>query len=132
MRRHKHESSDGAKGVCDADPAAVLRLLKRHRVRLPRRGDVVEYLIEFPQLGEHLPEICRHVRRARGPAAELSLELYRDPEIDYRYLALFVREEQYQADIMDTIHALSKPFDDALEKLPGYLLVTTDFCPPGK
>ncbi len=87
-------------------------------------------------LGEHsalkllLPQICQRVREEFGQDAELSLELYRDPEIDDRYLTVEVRQHQYESNIMDKLDGLSEEFSTELSQCSGHVLVTTDFSPP--
>jgi hypothetical protein len=76
-----------------------------------------------------LPTICERVRGEFGPEAELSLHLYRDPEIDDQYLKLLVRLPRYERDVMDRIDRVSTSFEERITPSAGYLLVTTDFRP---
>ena len=62
-------------------------------LRRRRRGQGFVYLDEHGDLSQLLPEICGQIRKQFGPEAELSLELYRDPEINDRYLTLYLRQE---------------------------------------
>ncbi len=97
---------------------------------VPNSMEVGRYLTEHTGLSAVLPQICQRVREVFGPDAELSLELYRDPEIDDRYLTLEVRQDQYESDIMDKLDALSEEFANELAQCSGHFLVTTDFSPP--
>jgi hypothetical protein len=83
-----------------ADPLLNLRA---HQVTLPNRRTVRQFLEAAPSIAEFLPPLCERLRCEFGPKAELSLELYRDPEIDDEYLTLYVRETHYGADILDRI-----------------------------
>ena len=65
-----------------------------------------------------------------GGSAQLSLELYQDPEVEDSYLTLYVRQEPYDADILDQIEDVSRLFDAELATLSGWLLITTDFGAP--
>jgi hypothetical protein len=96
----------------------------------PDQASVREYLHAHPHLGQPLSSVCDATRHAFGPDAELSLELYRDPEADDRYLTLYVRLEKYDARILERIEAVRLPFEDQLAQFSGHLLVTTDFRPP--
>jgi hypothetical protein len=58
---------------------------------------------------------------------ELALEVYKAPEIDDRYLTLYIRQEKYQSGIIDRIEAVTSQFMAQLEAASGYLLITTDF-----
>jgi hypothetical protein len=58
------------------------------------------------------------------------VELYKDPECDDRFLALFVRKSEYDQPFLDQIKEVGSLFDDQLSRIPGYLLITTDFRRP--
>jgi hypothetical protein len=97
---------------------------------VPNTEEVDSYLGGQRELALLLPEICAEVRQALGNAVELSLELYKDLEIDDRYLALYVREDKYERDILQRLEAISDRFNHRLEEVPGYFLLTTDFSRP--
>lgn len=111
-------------------PSDILQRLAEHRIVVPTVEDVGAYLQAHPQLDRLLPSICGAVRQALGSEVELSLQLYRDPEIDDRYLTLYVRREKYEPDILDRLQAVSDRFNHLLEEVPGYFLLTTDFSRP--
>ena len=95
-----------------------------------RNADDVEgYVAEHPTLRSLLPRICEQARVEFGRDTELTLELYRDPEIDDRYLTLLVRQPQYDANIVERLDQLAAQFADELDRCTGDLLVTTDFRP---
>ncbi len=118
------------KTASEIDPAALLQQLTPNKVQVPKRDEVLAYMVKFPQLGELVPAICARVRKTFGSQVELSLELYRDPEIEDRYLTLYIRQVEYNPNIMERIEGVSRLFDRGLEKVPGSFLITTDFCPP--
>ena len=99
-------------------------------VLIPRPDEVRSYLARYRRLAKLLPEICGQVRRALGPAVELSLELYKDPEIEDRYLTLYVRQEKHDSQIIDRLEVLREQTNPELELVPGYLLLMTDFRRP--
>jgi len=111
-------------------PISILKQFSTYCVQIPKRNEVALYLGEHRQLGRLLPEVCAKVRKAIGPNAELSLEVYRDPEIDDRYLTLYVRQTNYDDSTMDRIETIGSQFNSRLEKVTGYLLLTTDFHRP--
>jgi hypothetical protein len=111
-------------------PVSILKQLSSYGIQIPRRNEVLGYLAQHIQLGRLLPEVCAQVRQAFGSNVELSLELYRDPEIDDRYLTLYVRQQAYDTEIMDRIETVSRQFNGRLERVAGYLLLTTDFHRP--
>jgi hypothetical protein len=56
--------------------------------------------------------------------------MYRDPEIDDRYLTLYVRLEKYDSGVPERIDAVRRQFEQKLEQVSGDFLLTTDFRPP--
>ena len=108
----------------------LLKRLTALNVLIPHQEEILRYLDEYAPLGKPLVRICAKLVQEFGTDVELSLELYKDPEIDNRYLSLYVRLEKYDTDILQRIDTATKPFDKQLEKAPGYLLVTTDFRRP--
>jgi hypothetical protein len=94
---------------------------------IPDRDDVSRYLAKFLDLGQVLPALSAEARRTFGPDVELSLEVYHDPEIVDEYLALYVRQDNYEAGFLDRIDAVNRKFDDVLEQASGWLSLTTDF-----
>ena len=98
---------------------------------IPHSKDVTTYLKKHMGLKSILPAVVRKVRDVFGPETQLSLTLYRDPEIDDAYLTLSLRRQKYDADFMDTIEKVSEHFHPKLERISGHLLLTTDFGLPG-
>jgi hypothetical protein len=56
--------------------------------------------------------------------------MYSDPELADEYLTLYVRQEEYSADIMDRIDAIAAKHLAELDGANGHLLLTTDFRRP--
>ncbi len=108
----------------------ILQCLAEHSIVLPNAQEVASYLTDHPQLAQLLPNIGAEVRQALGPQVELSLELYNDPEIDDRYLTLYVRKGKYEPDILDRLQSVSERFNHRLEEVSGYFLLATDFSRP--
>lgn len=112
-------------------PSRLLAGLAPYQVAVPQLRQVKEYLARHTELGALLPELSEQARKEFGRDAELSLEFYKDPEIDDQYLTLYVRQARYDTAIMARIDRVSRPFAEKLEQASGYLLVTTDFRQPG-
>jgi hypothetical protein len=94
-------------------------------------AEVVRYLERHPGLAGGVEAIREAARREFGPQAELSLSVYRDPEIEDEYLTLNIRLTAYGDDTLSRIRALSEPFEEHLWDGSGSVLVTTDFGPIG-
>ncbi|MFO0969946.1 MAG: hypothetical protein U0793_30705 [Gemmataceae bacterium] len=119
-----------AEGHAFEDASRVFEEITRPGVVIRDAGEVSSYLGQHPELRKLLPSICAEVRAALGKDVELSLEVYNDPEIDDRYVTLYVRESRYEADILDRLQKISDGFNHRLEDIPGYFLLTTDFSRP--
>jgi hypothetical protein len=118
------------KVIPGASSSDTFRSLAEPRIVLPNPQELASYLAEHHEMAQLLPAICAEVRQAFGPEVELSLEIYQDPEIDDRYLTLYARKEKYEPDIFDRLQAISERFNDRLEEISGYFLLTTDFSRP--
>jgi hypothetical protein len=99
--------------------------------RVEKPAEVAAYLQAHPDLATLVPEICRRAGTEFGGEAELVLKLYQDPEIEDRYLALYVRLPRYDSTITARLDRVTEPLDDALCNASGHFLVTTDFRAPG-
>jgi hypothetical protein len=91
---------------------------------------VRDYLLRYADMIDLVLSVCTSAREKFSAPTQLSLELYRDPEIEDEYLTLYVRQKNYEANILDTIENISAPFDAELSTKSGWLLATTDFSPP--
>jgi hypothetical protein len=108
----------------------IINQLAEHEVLLPNRDQVQAYLAQHSDLASLLDDMCKRIRCTFGPTVELCLEIYKDPEIDDRYLTLYVRQNSYPSDFVDRIDAMCAEFHAALDAVSGYFLVTTDFRRP--
>jgi hypothetical protein len=98
---------------------------------LPSRQAVEDYLVEHQDLSLAVHEACKTARKEFAGVAELSLEVYHDPETRDRYLVLYVRQDPYDAQIIARIERLSEPLADDLSQKSAFFLITTDFALPG-
>jgi hypothetical protein len=57
--------------------------------------------------------------------------VYHDPEVEDHFLTLTVRSPCYDDTILGRLERLWQPDEALLAASSGYLLVTTDFRPPG-
>lgn len=108
----------------------VLNSLLQNQIVIPQPDEVREYLIRYPDIIELLLSVCKTALKQLGKRAQLSLEVYHDPEIKDEYLTLYVRQEHYDSHIMDMIENICAKYESELVGKSGWLLVTTDFQPP--
>jgi hypothetical protein len=106
---------------------SVLGALAAQDIILANGPEIADYLVAHPDLAKVVPSVGAQARKEFGEDAQLTLRLYRDPEIDDRYLSLNVRLLSYDDHTMERIDRVSEPFDEQLCNASGYLLVTTDF-----
>ena len=107
---------------------ALNRLLQKG-ITVPHPSEIRDYLIRYQDMIGLLLSVCKSVRERFGTNAQLSLEVYHDPEIEDEYLTLYVRQEKYDDNILDVIEDISTQYEDELVNKSGWLLVTTDFLP---
>lgn len=98
--------------------------------RFPNPEEVIDYLQKHRGVYDATLLACVLTDEEFGSRAQISLELYKDPEIDDRYLTIYVRQTEYETDIIEKIDSVCKQFAPAITGESGYVLVTTDFHPP--
>ena len=96
----------------------------------PNPGGVVNYLRANPGLYDAVLYACMLTEEAFGRRAQITLDVYSDPEIEDEYLTIYVRQHQYDPDIMEQIDAICDQYEAALGDQQGWIVVTTDFRPP--
>jgi hypothetical protein len=100
--------------------------LRKMGVSIPQPREISAYRAAHPDLAPLLPKIARALRKAFGPSLPISLELYKDPEIDDRYLSFFVRPVGSVSAFIDELDEISRRFDPALAKVSGHFLLMPD------
>jgi len=108
----------------------VLNWLLQNWIVIPQPAAVRDYLLHYPDMTNLLPSVCSIALEKFGMYTQLSLEVYRDPEIEDEYLTLYVRQKCYDEHIMDMIEDICAEYEGELAERSGWLLVTTDFRPP--
>ncbi|MDD1686528.1 hypothetical protein [Methanoregula sp.] len=98
--------------------------------RFSHPGEVIDYLQKHRGIYDLTLYACTLTEEEFGSRAQISLELYKDPEIDDQYLTIYVRQNEYEPDIIKKIDAICKEYASAMTGEEGYILVTTDFHPP--
>ena len=91
---------------------------------------VLDYLIEHPDVRRPLMEVWAAALKEFRTDAEISVEVFSEPDEDDEYLTLYVRQEEYQDDILDRIDAVRMQLRRSPTANIGRILLTTDFQPP--
>ncbi|MBI3963001.1 MAG: hypothetical protein HY335_09625 [Deinococcus sp.] len=108
----------------------TLHQLLEDKIQIPQPGAVRDYLSLHPDILGLVTSVCTTTLGRFGMGTQLVLEVYRDPEIVDHYLTLYVRQEQYQDNILDVLEDVRKLYELELARKSGWILVTTDFSPP--
>lgn len=108
----------------------ALTEIERRAISVPAPDSVREYLISHADTIDALRCITAEVFGYFANRAQVSLELYRDPEVDDEYLTVYVRQEKYDANILEQIDIVSALCESSIEDISGWILLTTDFRPP--
>ena len=108
----------------------MLRRVALLQIRIPNPVEVRQYLLDKVDGLLIIESVCVHTAEKFIGVAQLSLELYKDPEIDARQLTLFVRANKYSSEIMDEIDQIRDRCDFLPNEITDWLFVTTDFQPP--
>ena len=108
----------------------ALAWLLQNTVVIPDVTAVREYLTAFPDMASILLSVCTAATQQFKSNGQLSLELYRDPEVEDDYLTLYIRQSDYDDHVLDDIEQINKSLEEELAGTSGWLLATTDFRPP--
>ncbi len=107
----------------------TLQALSAQGVRLPNRAEVAEHLKQCPDLITVLEPVIA-TAQSELPDAQLSLEVYHDPEIEDEHLVLYARFSEYDWNsVMERVHNAGVRCAEMLNGQKGWLLLTTDFKP---
>ena len=102
----------------------------QENVIFPNISEVISYLLKFRELTSIVLFAANKARNRFKSTTQLSLEVYHDPEIDDEYLALYVRQENYDDNIFDVIDEISAEYEDSFPSEGGWFILTTDLHPP--
>ena len=117
-------------GSVNLPPWYALRSsLASSAIEIRHAAEVRAYLDQHPDMYGVMEEICKGARQEFGPEAFITLQVYRDPEIDDEYLLLRVRLRSYGPDMTQRIRSVSAPYESDLYDKSGSVIVTTDFRP---
>ena len=110
--------------------SAFLDSLVLIRIRIPQPSEVQDYLLQHSGTADAVKTICQAVSDRFKESTQLSLEVYRDPEIQDEYLTLYVRQRNYNNQLLNIINEIETEHESLFTNKSGWLLVTTDFRPP--
>lgn len=127
IKRHLRLAYDQQSASMIAKIESDLSLVESFGIHIPNRDQIVNYLLDHLDMFSLTIETCLKTIIEFGKSAQLSFELYEDPEVDLSYLVLYIRQWQYSDGLIEEI----RKFRSGLKRpKTGRILITTDFQPP--
>jgi hypothetical protein len=108
----------------------MLGSIRREGIIVSNPNEIQDYLLYHSDMIEFLKLIITVSLDKFDYKTQLELKIYNDPEIDDSYLALYLRQEEYDANILEAIEDVCIEFEDELADKSGWFELTTDYQPP--
>ncbi len=96
-------------------------------VKVPNPDPVGDYLARHLDITPVLLKVLTMTHQEFQDTATLTLEISADKYTADEYLALYVRQAEYDPQIRERIERLWGKYGSDLQSTSGWLLVTTDF-----
>jgi hypothetical protein len=106
---------------------ALLKQLEASGVVIPQPNDVWNYLLRHSDILDLIALTGREARNLFPQPNQLALEIYRDYESGDRSLTLYVRQNQYEKDIMERIDLIRDKLREVRSDWFIPFFLTTDF-----
>jgi hypothetical protein len=101
-------------------------LLNNLPIKVNNKESICDYLNKFPDIIDIIPKAVS-AARVYFPDAQIVLDLYIDPEIDDKYLVLYVRLKEYEGSIIELLDKARLEILDELKDKKGWIQITTDY-----
>jgi len=121
----KTRSSDITAGI-----EKLLMLLVNDGIIVQNPDEIRDYLLQYYDMINVILPICDRVSDKFQTTAEILFTIYKDNEINDKYIIIFIRQNNYSEDTMNDIDQISEDCRIFLHGKSGWLLITTDFKPP--
>jgi hypothetical protein len=108
----------------------ILSQVKLLEILIPDPDDVKNYLLNYPDIIDLIIPICELVKEKFKHPAQVSLEVYHDPEIVDEYISIEIRQQKYDESVMKRIKEIGIKCEIELIGKKGWIFVTTDFRQP--
>jgi len=92
---------------------------------------ILDYMYRYPEVAELTLFAADLVTKRFGPDAKLSLGVYQDRGSQFENLVLYIRQRNYNSNIMSTINEIRNEYGALFPRARGMFLLTTDFRQPG-
>lgn len=105
-------------------------LLAKLHITIAHPAEVIDYILQNPSIGPVVMYACLLTEEGFRHDATITLDLYQDPESDDHYLTIYVRQKEYDKNILKRIDKICDEYEPALKGQSGWLLLTTDYKHP--
>lgn len=93
-------------------------------------AEVFDYILQSPGLDLIVMYACILTENEFRCDSTITLDIYQDPESDDRYLTIYVRQNEYDTNIIKRMDKICDEYEPTLNDQSGWLLLTTDFKSP--
>lgn len=90
-----------------------------------------DYMLRHPDMIEIATRITTEAEKLFPQDSHFSLEYFQDPDGEDEHLVFYIRQQKYDEDILEKIEMIWDAINQHLSRSTGWILVTTDFQPPG-
>jgi hypothetical protein len=96
-------------------------------VAMDQMPNICKYLTKHRDMISVIDTAVINAKRLFDEKTELSLEMYYDIDSEEQNLTLYVRQENYEEDVMRKIDMICDIYEPEMENKSDWFLVTTDF-----
>lgn len=107
-----------------------INILMAKGIKIPEPQTVQNYLQQAPDIANLLISTASLAKDKVDSETQLSLEIYKDHEMNDEYPTLYIRKEHYDDAILEFIESITAGFEEQLTNKSGWFIVTTDFKSP--
>jgi hypothetical protein len=110
----------------------VMNQLSLNHITIPAPDEIRSYLFTYSDMADVLSSVTDIVTERFRESARLSLEIYKDPEAEDKYLSLYIRQENYDDAFFESLNDVRARYNELLNGKTGWIVVTTDFNTQGE
>lgn len=109
---------------------SLLTILDLVDIEIAHPAEVLDYILQNPGIDLVTMYACLLTKDEFRHDAAITLDLYQDPESDDHYLTIYVRQKEYDPNIIARMDRICDEYEPALRGQSGWLLLTTDYKSP--
>jgi len=109
---------------------SLLEILEILHINIAHRGEVLDYIVRNSGLDLVVMYACILTENEFRHDSTITLDIFQDTESRDEYLTLYVRQEEYDRDIIARMDRICDEYEPALTGQSGWVLLTTDYKSP--